>query len=88
MYEIENQLLNETHQISGFDLRLRNINIHSGKPLRINADLLTTRMPNAQVLTDFEEKLSKKLKQQVVVDFSVHMVTKGHFDQVELRNEN
>ena len=77
MYEIENQLLNETHQVSGFDLRLRNINIHSGKPLRINADLLTTRMPNAEVLTEFEEKLSKQLKQQVVVDFSVHMVTKA-----------
>ena len=85
MYEIENQLLNETHQVSGFNLRLRNINIHSGKPLRINADLLTTRIPNAEVLTEFEEKLSKQLKQQAIVDFSVHMVTKGHFDQVELK---
>ncbi len=79
MYEIENQLLKQKHQVSGFDLRLRNINIHSGKPLRINADLLTTRMPNAQVLTDFEQKLSTELKQQVVVDFSVHMVTEDHF---------
>ncbi len=75
MYEIENRLLNQKHQVAGFDLRLKNINIHSGKVLKINADLLTIRMPDATVLTAFEQQLSKQLGKKVVVDFSIHMVT-------------
>jgi hypothetical protein len=78
MYEIENRLLNQKHQVAGFDLRLKNINIHSGKVLKINADLLTTRMPDATVLTAFEQQLSKQLGKKVVVDFSIHMVTEGN----------
>ena len=79
MAEIKSRLLSQNYEISGQVLQLRNIKIQSGTPLRLNADLISRRMPNPQILTLFEQHLSDQLKQPVTVDFSVHMVTEGHF---------
>jgi uncharacterized hydrophobic protein (TIGR00271 family) len=79
MAEIKSRLLSQNYEIAGQVLQLRNIKFQSGTPLRLNADLISTRMPDPQLLTLFEQHLSDQLKQPVTVDFSVHMVTEGHF---------
>ncbi len=77
MAEVKKQLRSQNYEISGHVLQLRNIKLRVGTPLRISADLLSTQMLDAKVLTQFERFLSDQLKQPVKVNFSVHMVT-GH----------
>ena len=77
MAEVKKQLRSQNYEISGYVLQLRNIKLRVGMPLRISADLLSTKMLDAKVLTQFEQLLSDQLKQPVKVNFSVHMVT-GH----------
>ena len=77
--EIKKLLISHDYEVSGQKLSLRNIKIRPGTPLRIRADLLSRKMPNAKLLTEFEKQLSDLLKQPVLVDFSVHMVTAKHF---------
>lgn len=77
--DIKSQLLSQNYQIDGQALKLRNIKILPGIPLKLNVDLISTSMPTPQLLTLFEQHLSKQLNQPVRVNFSVHMVTKSHF---------
>lgn len=75
MAAIKTQLHSQKYEISGHKVQLQNIKLRGGKPLRISADLLSTQIPNAQLLGLFEQQLSEQLKQPVKVNFSVHMVT-------------
>jgi uncharacterized membrane protein len=79
MAEVKKQLRSQNYEISGHVLQLRNIKLRVGTPLRISADLLSTQMLDAKVLTQFEQFLSDQLKQSVKVNFSVHMVTGDNF---------
>ena len=79
MAEINKQLLNKQYQVSGLVLKLQNVKVRSGTPLRVSADLLCTQMPDAKTLTSLEKQLSDELKQPVMVDFSIHMATGKHF---------
>ncbi len=79
MAEVKKQLRSQNYEISGHVLQLRNIKLRVGTPLRISADLLSTQMLDAKVLTQFEQFLSDQLKQPVKVNFSVHMVTGDNF---------
>ena len=75
MAAIKKQLHSQHYEISGYKIQLQNIKLRTGNPLQINADLLSTHLPNAQSLAVFEQQLSKQLKQAVKVNFSMHMVT-------------
>lgn len=75
MAEVKKQLRSKNYEISGHTLQLRNIKLRAGTPLRVSADLLSTKMLDAALLSQFEQQLSDQLKQPVKVNFSVHMVT-------------
>lgn len=81
MAVIKKQLRSTDYVINGIALQLRNIKVRTGEPLKISADLLSTKMPNAQLLKQFEKQLSTQLKQTVHVNFSVHMITELSFSQ-------
>jgi len=72
---IKQQLISQTYQIEGQMFRLRNVKIRLGTPLKINADFLSTRLPDSRFLTQVESYLGQQLKQSVEVDLSVHLVT-------------
>ncbi len=75
---IKKQLISRSYQIDGQKFRLRNVKIRLGSPLKINADLLSTRLPDSHFLKQVEASLGQQLKQTVTVDLSVHLVT--HLD--------
>ena len=76
---IKRQLLSETYHIAGQNQQLRNIKVRLGSPLKVSADLIATRIPDAQLPVLFEQYLSEKLSTPVAVDFSVRLVTEQHF---------
>ncbi len=76
---VKQQLLSQNYEVSGQRIQLRNIKIRYGTPLRVSVDLLSTQIPTAELLSLFEKQLSEKIKQQVKVDFSIHLVTESHF---------
>lgn len=80
MATIKKQFMSETYEIDGYTLRLRNIKIRLGNPLKIGADLLSTTIPDARVLSLFEQHLTKQISHPVKVDFEVHLVTENHFE--------
>jgi uncharacterized hydrophobic protein (TIGR00271 family) len=79
MADIKQQLLSQNYDISGQKIQLRNIKIRYGTPIRVSADLLSTQIPSAALLSLFEQQLSDKIKQALKVDFSIHLVTESHF---------
>jgi uncharacterized hydrophobic protein (TIGR00271 family) len=79
MASIKQQLLSQNYQISGQTIKLSNIKIRSGSPIRVSANLISTRMPNHQILILLEQQLSKQLEIPISVDFSVHLVTNNYF---------
>ncbi|MCK5828869.1 MAG: TIGR00341 family protein [Methylococcales bacterium] len=78
MAEVKKQLHSQNYEISGHTLQLRNIKLRAGTPLRVSADLLSTQMLDAKLLSQFEQQLSIQLKQPVKVNFSVHMITERY----------
>lgn len=75
MAAFRTQLSSQAYQVAGHKVQLRNIKLRHGIPLQISADLLSTHIPTPQTLDIFEKQLSEQLKQEVNVNFSVHMVT-------------
>lgn len=76
---VEMQLLNQTYEIKGQPQRLRNIKVSLEEPMKLSAELVTTRMPDPQILALFEQYLTQQLGQPVVVELSVRLVTEKHF---------
>ncbi len=76
---VKKQLMSQNYQINGYPQQLRNIKIRLGEPLKISADLISTRMPEPEMLVIFEQQLGDTLKQRVAVDFSVRLVTDNYF---------
>lgn len=79
MASIKQQLLSHTYHVSGQNIKLRNIKLRYGTPLKMSADFVSTKIPNAEVLVVFEKQLSDKIEQEIKVDFSIHLVTNNHF---------
>lgn len=76
---VEYQLLNQTYKIEGQYLRLRNIKVSLEKPMKLSAELVTTRMPGPHDLALFEKYLTEQLEQPVAVELSIRLVTEKHF---------
>ena len=79
--EVKKQLLSQNYQISGQQQQLRNIKVRLGSPLKISGDLISTHIPDSQVMSLLEQQITKKLGHPVTVDFSVRLVTEGYFNQ-------
>lgn len=82
---VKKQLLNLNYHIDGHPQKLRNIKVRLGNPLKISADLITTRTPDAQILTMFEKYLAEQLDKPVTIDFSLHLVTENYFNPLKQR---
>ncbi len=78
MAAVKNQLISRNYEISGQTLRLRNVKIRPGNPLRLSADLLSTTIPDTALLLSFEQQLAKQIGQAVKGDYSIHLVTENH----------
>lgn len=78
---IKKQLVSQNYQINGQQQQLRNIKVRLGRPVKVSADLISTQIPDTQVIALFEKHLSKKLGHSVAVDFSVRLVTDDYFNQ-------
>jgi len=80
---VKKQLSSHHYQFSGQQQRLRNIKVRLGKPLKITADLVSHKMPDSKILALFEGYLTEQLGQTVIVEFSVHLVTKSYFNNAQ-----
>jgi len=78
---IKQQLVSQNYHFDQQKQQLRNIIVHLGDPIKINADLISTRMPNSQTLNKFEQLLSEQLQKPVTVDFSIRLVTENYFNE-------
>ena len=76
---VKKQLLSQNYEIGGQQQQLRNIKVRLGNPLRISGSLISTHIPDTNMLKQFEQYLEDQLGQPVVVDFSVRLVTEKHF---------
>lgn len=76
---VKKQLLSKRYEIGGQRQKLRNIKVRLGNPTKISGDLVSTQLPNADVLVQLEQYLAEQLGQPVVVEFSVRLVTKNNF---------
>jgi len=76
---VKKQLLSQNYQINGQQQQLRNIKVRLGQPVRISGDLISTQIPNTQMMVLFEKHIAQKLGYPVSVDFSVRLVTQSYF---------
>ncbi len=81
---VKKQLISQNYVLAGQSQQLRNIRVRLGKPFKISADLMMTRMPAPHELAAFEQQLSDQLGHPVSVDFSVRLVTDNFFKQTSL----
>lgn len=78
---VKKQLINQHYQVSGQQQQLRNIKVRLGNPLKISGDLISSHVPDSQMMAALEQQITKKLGQPVSVDFSVRLVTEAYFKQ-------
>jgi len=78
---VKKQLLSQNYIIEGQHQQLRNIKVRLGSPLRISGDLISTKIPDSNMLSLFEEYLSSQLGYPVTVDLSVRLVTESYFGE-------
>ncbi len=75
MAAIKKELLSQPFRLGKQVFRLRNIKIQLGEPLLIKADLLGTRLPDVEVLTQLEKQIASLLGQPVQVELSFHWLS-------------
>lgn len=78
---VKKQLINHQYDVAGHQYMLRNIKVRLGEPLRISADMISSRMPEPESMTIFEQQISQQLEQPVAIDFTVRLVTEDYFSR-------
>jgi len=80
---VKKQLLGQSYQIGGQQQLLRNIKVRLGDSLKISGDLIGTKLPDAAILSQFEQHFSEQFGKAVIVDFSVRLVAESYFINIE-----